>query len=888
MNYLTGTRLLSVGLAAVLHLMPFIRATISLEARGLPAASWAWILKLGGGAVALLGSYDAVSGATNIVAPYTVNATNGVSYRRTLTTSGQTAMSWSANTAPKGSAVYPLTPGLWLTNRTGRIAGTPTWVGVSNIVITAWENNNNTGASVSQTFVFTIVGTAASPPTITGPPQNQMVVAGGSATFSVTATGTAPLSYQWRFKGTAIPSATNSSYTRANVQPADAGAYSVVIANSAGTTTSTDAILTVIESPSITAQPVAQTVNVGGTATFSVTATGTAPLSYQWRLNGAPLATGTTSSYTVASAQLSDAGAYSVVVANDAGSVTSLDAALTVVQPATVPVITGPPQSQTINAGASATFSVTATGTAPLTYQWRFNTAPIAGATTSTYTRPNVQEADAGAYSVVVANAAGSVTSADATLTVATPPTITSQPANASANVGGSATFSVVANGTAPLTYQWRFNTAPIAGATTSTYTRPNVQAADAGAYSVVVANAAGSVTSADATLAVVTPPAITAQPVSQSVNVSSNATFSVTATGTAPLTYQWRFKAVAIPGATTSTYTRSNAQLTDAGAYSVIVANAAGSVTSADAVLTVVQPATPPSIASQPQSLSVKAGSSATFSVVATGSPPLTYQWRFNNVSIPGATTSAYTRQNVQAADAGGYTVVVSNAAGSTTSSEALLTVLPLSADLVATVSGPSVVQPGATFSYTVNVSNLGPDSASTVVVSDTLPAGVTFVSAPGGAVPNGVVTWTAIATLTNAGSASFVVTVMAPASGSLTNRVSLTSTTADPNPANNNGSAAAAQVITSVETQAPPTISGVFMDASNPSTARFGFQFSSVSGKVYSILYTDDDMKTWKTVNGTVTATGATTSWVDSGPPVTDSRPAGPHRFYRVQLMP
>ena len=170
--------------------------------------------------------------------------------------------------------------------------------------------------------------------------------------------------------------------------------------------------------PSLTAQPQSATVNVAGTATFSVAATGTAPLSYQWQFNGANITGVVSSAFTKNSVQASDAGSYSVVVANAAGSVTSASAVLTVTTANVPPSLTAQPQSQTVNAGNTATFSVTATGTAPLSYQWRFGGANVSGATGSTYARPAVQSADAGNYSVVVANAAGSVTSADAPLTV--------------------------------------------------------------------------------------------------------------------------------------------------------------------------------------------------------------------------------------------------------------------------------------------------------------------------------------------------------------------------------------------------------------------------------------------------------------------------------------
>lgn len=168
--------------------------------------------------------------------------------------------------------------------------------------------------------------------------------------------------------------------------------------------------------------------------------------------------------------------------------------------------------------------------------------------------------------------------------------------------------------------------------------------------------------------------PSITAQPQSQTVSPGSNVTFTVTASGTAPLAYQWLFNNTNIAGATTNSYIVTNAQTTNAGNYSVTVTNIAGSITSSNAVLTVSN--TPPSITTQPQSQNVNAGASPNFTVVAAGTAPLSYQWFLGSTNIPGATTNSYTRSNVQTNDAGNYFVLVTNIAGSVTSLVATLTV--------------------------------------------------------------------------------------------------------------------------------------------------------------------------------------------------------------------
>lgn len=173
------------------------------------------------------------------------------------------------------------------------------------------------------------------------------------------------------------------------------------------------------------------------------------------------------------------------------------------------PVITSQPTSRRVNVGETVSFTVAASGSG-LTYAWYFNGSAISGATSATLTRTNVTLAHAGSYQAVVSNSSGEARSSTVTLSVdVPPPTITTQPANASVATGGTATFSVVAGGTGPFTYQWSFNnsagqTSVIPGATASTLSISNAQSSHVGSYTVTVRNSAGgSVTSRSATLTV-------------------------------------------------------------------------------------------------------------------------------------------------------------------------------------------------------------------------------------------------------------------------------------------------------------------------------------------------------------------------------------------------
>lgn len=289
-----------------------------------------------------------------------------------------------------------------------------------------------------------------------------------------------------------------------------------------------------------------------------------------------------------------------------------------------LPVISTQPTSQTVTAGTAAHFSVGAVNTVGA-YQWRknginlVNGGNVSGATTSALTVSNAQGTDAATYDVVVSNGAGPVDSTGVTLRVA--PAITSQPANSTNLPLSTATFTVVAAGQTPFSYQWRHNGTNltdggnILGAVSDTLTVNSVAPADAGSYSVVVTNVAGAATSADALLVPVILPTVTTQPAGQSVAASADVTFTTSATGTPPLFYQWNLNGSDIASATATTYTRPNVQFGDAGTYSVIVSNAAGAVASDGALLTV---NTRP-VLSAIAAFSVHAGSPVLFTNTAT-----------------------------------------------------------------------------------------------------------------------------------------------------------------------------------------------------------------------------------------------------------------------------
>jgi hypothetical protein len=354
------------------------------------------------------------------------------------------------------------------------------------------------------------------------------------------------------------------------------------------------------------------------------------------------------------------------------------------------PSITTPPQSQTVTQGYSATFSVAAAGTPLLYYQWRFNgTNNLSGAAGSVYTKSSVQASDAGKYSVLVTNAYGTTNSQDATLTVLVPAEIAVSPTDTATGMGLNASFSAVATGTAPLNYQWQFNGSNIAGATASVLSVTNVQAANVGAYAVIVSNLYGTDTSFDAFLTLLDP-YIAIQPQNQTLILGSNAVFTVSAVGTPTLGYRWfkEGRALAdggrITGAGTPTLTVASGQGVDMGNYSVVVSNINGQVVSSNATLLGPYP---PAILTQPASQKVVADSAAVLTVGVAGIGPFSFQWQQGGTNlvdggkISGAASASLVVSNVQIGECGNYSVIISNAYGGTTSASAILCLWPLAA---------------------------------------------------------------------------------------------------------------------------------------------------------------------------------------------------------------
>lgn len=242
---------------------------------------------------------------------------------------------------------------------------------------------------------------------------SRTAVMSGATFFRIEATGAWPLFYQWRFNGTNLPGATKEVLALSNLQPSQAGMYSVWVYNNFGLVSS-DAVGLTLLPLKTTQQPAGQTVPVGNTVSFTVAVQGLSPLVYQWRLNGGEITGATNSTLTLTNVQMSQAGAYSVVASNAHGSIVSSEATLTV-----VPIlVTVQPQDRVSFLGGGAEFSAAAQGIAPINFQWQFNDVDLTGATNASLSLTNLGQDQTGRYSVTLSNVAGVVRSRDAALSV--------------------------------------------------------------------------------------------------------------------------------------------------------------------------------------------------------------------------------------------------------------------------------------------------------------------------------------------------------------------------------------------------------------------------------------------------------------------------------------
>ena len=484
-----------------------------------------------------VGSSDITANAVSGTSYPTPALTAGKTYTLTVTDSKGNVVSTTCLVTPQSVALTPITPGTqteapgqvsFATTATGGLTNTVTWKASSGTFVgNVWTSPNTAGTytitatSVDDPAVSVTTTTTISGPVIKTQPVGQHDCSGGVLTLTVLAQYAT--SYQWNLGGTPIPGATSATYSVSAASSANAGNYTVTVTNGIGSTTSSVAAVAV--GSTITSNPVSLSLHATQVGTFSVAAQGLSPFTYQWYqipsggTTGTVISGATSPVYTTPAVDVSYNGAkyYSVVTDSCTTPLNSSNANLSVVAGNASPTIITQPVGQTVATGGTTSFTVVAAGSGTLTYQWyripagSTTGAVVSGATSATYNVPATSTTNANngdKYYVIVSNAYGQVVSQQVTLAVGAGIQITQQPQTQYINVGDTATYTVAATSTLPLTYQWYEAAAgtstftAVAGATNPTLNFGPGATGDTGdVFKVVVSNGTSTATSNSAAL---------------------------------------------------------------------------------------------------------------------------------------------------------------------------------------------------------------------------------------------------------------------------------------------------------------------------------------------------------------------------------------------------
>ena len=599
--------------------------------------------------------------------------------------------------------------GLAINTSSGLITGIPTTAGTATGSISITNSSNQTNTAT----IVIVISQAAGASAITSGAVASGTVGVGTFTYTITGSNS-PTS----FNVGALPAglAVNTTSGVITGTPAVAGIYPVVLsANNTGGTgapaTLTITIAPAVGAPVINSQPIA-TASTTAPFSYQITATNS-PTSYA--ASGLPFGLSLITNSGAISGTATVPGIYLVTLTASGAGGTSAPFTLTL-SVGSLSVISSA-TAATVNAGNVFSYTITASNTPT-----SFNVGPLpAGLTINTSSGAiNGTPTTVGVTTVALSanNATGTGPITTLTITVASPPVISS--ALAASGTAGSAFNYLVTASNAPTSFNvgalpggLTFNslTSAIAGnpatagVTSVTLSATNATGAGPSVTLVITINAAA----AGGGTVVVGPPAITAQPQNQSAAEGSSVSFSVSATGSG-LNFQWSKDGTSIPGAQSATYTISSVKATDAGAYAVYIYGVGGALTSTVVTLTVGPSADVAArIATQPVATTATSGGTASFSVVATGTAPVSYQWRKNGVAIAGATTATLSLTGVSDTSAGTYSVVVTNSAGSATSNGVALTVTPSSSPSIAGTYFGSFAGNGGSFGLLVRSDRTG-----------------------------------------------------------------------------------------------------------------------------------------------------------------------------------
>lgn len=417
----------------------------------------------------------------------------------------------------------------------------------------------------------------------------------------------------------------------------------------------------------ITGHPAGANLYTGESHTMQVqVAHGTGTILYQWRRYGMDIPDATSQSYSIANAQLADAGEYTCAVTDDIHTVVSAPAMVLVAEPLTIAVH---PQSQNAYVGDVLVLTVVPQGgLGTISYRWFKNNVEMTG-WVGNFVRfdPLTQPTPEGSpdwYNCIVSDLRTARQSNVAYINVGNAITFTSQPLDGFHYTGASHAFSVTATGGGggSLSYQWFKDGEPIPDATVALYEKDNLQPDDAGYYLCVVRDAWDTPKASNpAELGVGDPLQITQQPLGKDAYTGESHTLSVVAeNGVGAVSFQWRKNGGDISGATAASLALSPLSPDDSGTYTCLVRDQIDSLLTADAVVRVADAI---QIVSHPAGGVYAIGASHEFSVAATGGyGSRHYQWRKDGVILSDATASTLTLTDLEPADTGVYRCAVSD----------------------------------------------------------------------------------------------------------------------------------------------------------------------------------------------------------------------------------